>query len=30
MVTCFNKEGVKKFQFSVSPGVNPNKVVFSR
>lgn len=29
-VTCFNKEGVRKFFFSVSPGVNPNKVVFNR
>jgi len=29
-VTCFSKDGVKKFHFSVSPGVNPNKIVFLR
>ncbi|HRE62413.1 MAG TPA: YncE family protein [Ferruginibacter sp.] len=29
-VTCFDKEGKKKFSFSTTPGVNPNKVVFSR
>jgi YVTN family beta-propeller protein len=29
-VTCFNKDGVKKFSFSVAPGLNPNKVVFAR
>ena len=29
-VTCFNKSGVKKFSFSVAPGVNPNKVVFAK
>lgn len=29
-VFCFNSAGVKKFSFSVSPGVNPNKVVFNR
>jgi YVTN family beta-propeller protein len=29
-VTCFSSLGVKKFSFSVAPGVSPNKVVFSR
>lgn len=29
-VFCFNSAGVKKFSFSVSPGVNPNKAVFNR
>ncbi|MEP6712857.1 MAG: YncE family protein [Ferruginibacter sp.] len=29
-VTCFDKDGKKKFLFSVSPGVNPNKVLFIR
>jgi YVTN family beta-propeller protein len=29
-VTCFSSAGVKKFSFSVAPGVNPNKVVFKR
>lgn len=29
-VTCFSSAGVKKFSFSVAPGVNPNKVVFRR
>lgn len=29
-ITCFNKDGRKKFSFSTSPGVNPNKVVFNR
>lgn len=29
-VFCFTKNGVKKFSFSVTPGVSPNKVVFSR
>lgn len=29
-VTCFDKDGKKKFSFSVSPGVNPNKVLFIR
>ncbi|MEO8768463.1 MAG: hypothetical protein ABI402_00195 [Ferruginibacter sp.] len=29
-VTCFNKNGVKKFSISTAPGVNPNKVVFSK
>lgn len=29
-VTCFSKEGVRKFSFSATPGVNPNKVVFNR
>jgi myo-inositol-hexaphosphate 3-phosphohydrolase len=29
-VFCFNSTGAKKFSFSVSPGVNPNKVVFNR
>ncbi len=27
-VTCFNSAGVKKFSFSVSPGVSPNKILF--
>jgi YVTN family beta-propeller protein len=27
-VFCFDKNGKKKFSFSVSPGVNPNKVLF--
>lgn len=29
-VFCFNSNGVKKFNFSVSPGVNPNKIIFAR
>ncbi len=29
-VTCFSSAGVKKFSFSVSPGVNPNKILFKR
>ncbi len=29
-VTCFNNAGVKKFSFSVAPGVNPNKILFNR
>lgn len=29
-VVCFSADGKKKFSFSVSPGVNPNKVVFNR
>jgi YVTN family beta-propeller protein len=29
-VTCFGSNGVKKFSFSVSPGVNPNKIIFKR
>ncbi len=29
-VTCFTSAGVKKFSFSVAPGVNPNKIVFRR
>jgi hypothetical protein len=29
-VTCFNRNGVKKFSFSVSPGIIPNKVLFAR
>ncbi|MEI2748855.1 MAG: YncE family protein [Ferruginibacter sp.] len=29
-VTCFDKNGVKKFMFSVSPGINPNKILFVR
>jgi YVTN family beta-propeller protein len=29
-VTCFTSAGVKKFSFSVAPGVNPNTVVFRR
>ena len=29
-VTCFGSNGVKKFSFSVSPGVNPNTILFKR
>lgn len=29
-VTCFDKDGKKKFSFSTTPGVNPNKVLFAR
>lgn len=29
-VTCFDKDGKKKFSFSITPGVNPNKVLFIR
>lgn len=29
-VTCFDKDGKKKFSFSTTPGVNPNKVLFVR
>ena len=29
-VTCFDKDGKKKFSFSTTPGVNPNKVLFIR
>lgn len=29
-VTCFGQNGVRKFSFSVAPGVNPNKVLFLR
>ena len=29
-VTCFTSNGVKKFSFSTSPGVNPNKILFKR
>lgn len=29
-VTCFSSAGVKKFSFSVAPGVNPNKILFRR
>jgi YVTN family beta-propeller protein len=29
-VTCFSSAGIKKFSFSVAPGVNPNKIVFRR
>lgn len=29
-VFCFDKEGKKKFSFSVTPGLNPNKVIFIR
>lgn len=29
-VTCFTSAGVKKFSFSTTPGVNPNKVLFVR
>jgi len=30
VVFCFDKTGKKKFSFSVSPGVNPNTVLFLR
>lgn len=30
VVTCFDKTGKKKFSFSTTPGVNPNKVLFVR
>ncbi len=29
-VTCFDKDGKKKFSFATTPGVNPNKVLFAR
>jgi YVTN family beta-propeller protein len=29
-VACFSSNGVKKFSFSVAPGVNPNKILFKR
>ena len=29
-VTCFTAAGIKKFSFSVSPGINPNKILFNR
>lgn len=29
-VFCFDQNGRKKFSFSVSPGVNPNKILFKR
>ena len=29
-VTCFSSAGIKKFSFSVAPGVNPNKILFKR
>lgn len=29
-VTCFGSNGVKKFSFSVSPGVSPNTILFKR
>ena len=29
-VFCFNSAGVKKFSFSVAPGVNPNTILFKR
>ncbi len=29
-VTCFDKDGKKKFLFSVAPGVSPNKILFKR
>ncbi|MFT3909217.1 MAG: hypothetical protein QM737_07290 [Ferruginibacter sp.] len=28
IITCFNKNGVKKFSFSVAPAINPNTIVF--
>jgi len=29
-VTCFSSEGIKKFSFSVAPGINPKKTLFLR
>ena len=29
-ITCFSSAGVKKFSFSVAPGVNPNKIIFRK
>lgn len=29
-VTCFSSEGIRKFSFSVAPGINPKKTVFLR
>lgn len=29
-VTCFSSAGVKKFSFSTTPGISPNKVLFKR
>lgn len=29
-VTCFDKDGKKKFSFSTTPGVSPNKILFKR
>ena len=29
-VTCFDRTGTKKFSFGVTPGINPNKVLFLR
>ena len=29
-ITCFSSAGVKKFSFSLAPGVNPNKILFNR
>jgi YVTN family beta-propeller protein len=29
-VTCFDKNGIKKFDFSVTPGISPNKILFLR
>ena len=29
-VICFTSGGVKKFSFSVAPGINPNKILFRR
>ena len=29
-VICFTNGGVKKFSFSVAPGINPNKILFRR
>lgn len=30
IVTCFTSAGVKKFSFSVAPGVSPNTILFKR
>ncbi len=29
-VTCFGKNGVKKFSFSTTPGIDPNRILFVR
>ena len=29
-IICFTSGGVKKFSFSVAPGINPNKILFRR
>ena len=29
-ITCFNNLGIKKFSFSTSPGINPNKIIIKK